>query len=147
MKKIIIIAVCLILLAGVIGTGTVVLAKSDSGASLSTTAAAAPAKLTGVQILRRLLLIQDGTKVDSLLAQAVSNRKLTAAQSVKVKTFWTNNHAKAAQFVKAVIAKRVLAVQNEANLKAGLDKAVNSKKLTAAQKSQIITFWESHHQK
>lgn len=146
MKKIIIIAVCLILLAGIIGTGTVVLAKSDSGASLST-AAGAPAKLAGVQILRRLLLIQDGTKVDSLLAQAVSNRKLTAAQSVKVKTFWTDNHAKAAQLVKAVIAKRVLAVQNEVNLKAGLDKAVNAKKLTAAQESQLIAFWESHHKK
>jgi hypothetical protein len=146
MKKIIIIAISLILLAGIIGTGTVVLAKSDSGASLST-AAAAPAKLTGVQILRRLLLIQDGAKVDTLLDQAVSNGKLTAAQSVKVKTFWTNNHAKAAQLVKAVIAKRVLAVQNEVNLKAGVDKAVNAKKLTTAQESQIITFWESHHKK
>lgn len=146
MKKIIIIAVSLILLAGVIGTGTVVLAKSNSGASLST-AAAAPAKLTGVQILRRLLLIQDGAKVDSLLAQAVAKGKLTADQSIKVKTFWTNNHAKAAKLVKAVIAKRILRVQNEANLKAGLDKQVAAGKLTDAQQAGIINFWESHHKK
>jgi type IV pilus biogenesis protein CpaD/CtpE len=132
------------LLAGVIGTGTVVLAKSESGASLSAVAAA-PAKLTGVQILRRLLLIQDEAKVDSLLAKAVADQKLTADQSAKVKTFWTNNHAKAAKFVKAVIARRILRVQNEANLKAGLDKAVASSKLTPTQEANALKFWETYH--
>ena len=144
MKKILIVVIAAVLLVGVIGTGTVVLAKNDSGANQTITA---QDNLTKGQILRRLLLIQNSAKVDDLLAQAVSNGKINQDQSDKIKTFWVNNHARAAKLVKAVIAKRVLRVQNEANLKTFLDKQVAASRLTDVQENQIITFWENHHNK
>jgi hypothetical protein len=144
MKKILIVVIAAVLVIGMIGTGTVVLAKNDAGSNQTITA---QDNLTKGQILRRLLLIQNEAKVDNLLAKAVSNGKINQDQSDKIKNFWVNNHARAAKFVKAVIAKRVLRVQNEANLKTFLDKQVASHRLTDTQETHIITFWEKNHQK
>ena len=141
MRKIILIAVAILLLAGVIGTGTVVLAQSNSTPAINSQAG--QANLTIGQVLRRLVLIQNEAKVDSLLATAVGDGKLSKEQAAKIKTFWLNNHAKAAKLVKRIIINRLLNVKDEAKLKTFLDNQVGTHRITQTQENQMINLWES----
>jgi len=140
MKKIILIAVAIVVLAGIIGTGTVVLAQSNSTPGINS--AAGQANLTIGQVLRRLVLIQNEARVDSLLVTAVKDGKLTQEQSTKIKTFWTNNHAKAAKLVKRIIINRLLNVKDETKLTTFLDNQVAVKRITQTQEKQMINLWE-----
>ena len=104
-----------------------------------------PAQITSANkagALVRLLLVRDEAKVDSYIAQAVSNGKLTAGQAVKVKDFWTAHHK---QFAWNFVLRRLLRAQNESNVKAYLDKAVTNGKLTLDQENKIIQVWEVLH--
>ena len=141
MRKIILIAVAIVLVAGVIGTGTVVLAQSNSTPGVNNPAG--QSNLTIGQVLRRLVLIQNEAKVDSLLATSVSDGKLTKEQATKIKTFWLNNHAKAAKLVKRIIINRLLNVKDEAKLKTFLDTQVAANRITQTQENQMINLWES----
>ena len=77
MKKKAIIIVCGVLLAAVLAFGVVPVAATIN-ANQTTPAAQQVHK---GQILLRLLAIQDEAKVNTLLATAVSNNKITADQS------------------------------------------------------------------
>jgi hypothetical protein len=99
-----------------------------------------PANKTGVLV--RLLLVQDEAKVDAFIAKAEASGKLSTDQAVKVKDFWTANHAK---FVKNVILVRLLKARDESKVKAFLDKAVTAGKIQQPQADKIIQMWEVLH--
>src|SRR5512136_559585 len=61
------------------------------------------------RVLIRLLLIQDETKVDALIAKAKDAGKITDAQATKIKEFWTEHHK---QFAKNVILTRIIWAQD-----------------------------------
>ncbi len=94
------------------------------------------------KVLVRLLQVQDEAKVDAFIAKSEANGKLTADQAVKVKNFWTANHAK---FAKNVILGRLLKAQDESKVKAFLDKAVAAGKIKQTQADKIIQMWEVLH--
>ena len=94
------------------------------------------------RVIVRLLLVQNEAKVDAFIAKAEANGKLTAAQAVKVKDFWTANHAK---FTKNVILGRLLKAQDESKVKAFLDKAVTAGKIDQTKADKIIQMWEVLH--
>ncbi len=94
------------------------------------------------RVLVRLLLVQDEAKVDAFIAKAEANGKLSTDQGVKVKDFWTANHAK---FAKNVILRRLLKAQDESKVKAFLDKAVTAGKITQTKADKIIQMWEVLH--
>jgi hypothetical protein len=92
--------------------------------------------------LGKLLLIQDETKVDSLLAAAVSNGRLTAEQSAKIKAFWTERHG---PFTKKVVLRGLMRIPDEARLQEVLNQAMTNGKITQDQANQIIAAWEKIH--
>ncbi len=97
---------------------------------------------SNLKALLHLLLVQNESKVDALLAQAVSSGKLTAGQAVKVKDFWTQRHA---QFAKNVILKRLLNAKDEAKVQAFLNQAVQVGKIKQEQADKIIQIWGILH--
>ena len=106
----------------------------------TTPAQITPANKPGALI--RLLLVQDETKVDAYIAQAVSNGKITADQAVEVKDFWTAHHK---QFAWNFTLRRLLRAQNESNVKTYLDKAVTNGKITQDQENKVLHIWEVLH--
>lgn len=143
MKKFIWIGVSIALIIGLLAGSSVVFAQTSTG--ISTTSTSIQQGAGAFQTLVKLLLIQDETKVTNLLGQAVSNGKLTQVQADKLKTFWENNHTKAANLAKAIIGKRVLSVQDGAKLKDFLDQKVAAGKITQDQANKIMTFWQNNH--
>jgi hypothetical protein len=141
MKKFIWIVASIAVIIGLLAGSTVVLAKSDVGIAASTSVQAAGK----FQTLVKLLLVQDETKVNDLLSQAVANGKITQAQSDKLKTFWENNHARAANLAKAAIGKRLLSVQDGAKLNDFLNQKVAAGKITQDQANKIMTYWQNNH--
>jgi hypothetical protein len=95
-------------------------------------------------LMARLLLVRDEAKVDSLLAQAVTNGKLGSAQAEQVKAFWIAHHE---QFTKRVAGRALIRVQDEAKLKDFLNKAVSSGKINQTQADKVIAAWEKIHSK
>ena len=143
MKKFIWIAVTIAVIIGVLAGGTVVLAQTDTGVpSTSTAVQHAAGKF---QTLIKLLLVQNEAKVDNLLAQAVANGKLTQPRADKLKTFWENNHARAAKLGKVVIGKRIMAIQDGTKLNDFLNQKVAAGKITQDQANKIMTFWQNNH--
>jgi FMN-dependent NADH-azoreductase len=96
-------------------------------------------------LLVRILSVPTLAQLETLLNNAETNGKITAAQAIKIETFWTNHHAQFVKIVKAKILARLMNVKSEANLKAFLDKAVSAGKITSAQEATIIGLWESAH--
>ena len=94
------------------------------------------------RILFRLLRVQDEAKVDAFIAKSEATGKLTTDQAVKVKDFWTANHAK---FARNVILGRLLRAQDESEVKAFLDKTVAAGKIQQTQADRIIQMWEVLH--
>ena len=94
------------------------------------------------RILFRLLQVQDEAKVDAFIAKSEANGKLTTEQAVKVKDFWTANHAK---FPRNVILGRLLRSQDESKVKAFLDKAVAAGNIQQTQADRIMQMWEARH--
>jgi hypothetical protein len=93
-------------------------------------------------ILGRLLLVQDETKVDALLAKAIENDRLTAEQTGKIKDYWSNHHA---QFTKKFVFKGLMRIQDEAKLQQVLENAVTSGKIDQAQADKITEAWHKIH--
>ncbi len=94
------------------------------------------------RVLLRLLLIQDESKVDALIAQAQTSGKITADQAVKIKDFWTAHHA---QFTKKVVLTRLIWAQDGSKVQAFLDKAVAAGKLRQAQADKLMKLWQYLH--
>jgi uncharacterized glyoxalase superfamily protein PhnB len=92
--------------------------------------------------LVRLLLVQDEAKVDTYIATAVKQGKLTSEQAVKIKDFWTAHHT---QFTRRVVVTRLLKAQDETKVKTFLDKAVSAGKIQQAQADKLIKIWEILH--
>ena len=140
MKKKTIIIVCAVLLAAVLAFGVIPVAAADRPNQTTP-----PAQQTYKgHVLQRLLAIQDEAKVDALLAQGVSDKKITADQSAKIKAFWTAHHT---QYIKTRIVERLLRVQDEAKLDAALANAVSSGRITAEQSARIKALWTELHSK
>ena len=99
-----------------------------------------PANKAGALV--RLLLIQDETKIDTYIANAVSAGKITADQAVKIKNFWTAHHK---QFIWNFILRRLLTARDENNVKTFLDKAVTNGKMTQDKENKILQIWEILH--
>lgn len=94
------------------------------------------------RVMARLLLVQDEAKVDAFIARAEAAGKLTAAQAVKVKDFWTTHHEKVA---KNVTLARLLKSPDESKVKAFLDKGVAAGKISQERADRIIQMWEFRH--
>ena len=141
MKKRIIMIISGVLLAAVLALGVVPVAAAAINANQTSPAAQ---QIHKGQILVRLLSIQVEAKVDALLAQAVTDKKITADQSTKIKAFWTAHHA---QFVKTRVVERLLKVQDGAKLDAFLANAVKSGKISQTQADQIKALWTELHTK
>ena len=140
MKKIIIVATGLLLAAVMLFC---VMPVAADGASTTTPAVN---QTTGKgALLVRILRVPTQAQLESLLAKAEANGKITAAQAARIETIWINNHAKFVQVAKSRILWRLLHVKNEANLKTYLDKAVSAKKITPDQEARIIALWEAAH--
>jgi len=137
-KKIMIIAVASLTLIALLVLAVPVLA-ADSG---TTPSAQTVPQAGNVKALLRLLLVQDESKVDALLAQAVSSGKLMPDQAARVKDFWTQHHTR---FAKNVILKRLLGAKDEAKVRAFLEKAVQADKIKQEQADKIIKIWEILH--
>jgi hypothetical protein len=104
-----------------------------------------PAQITQVnkaKVLARLLLVRDEAKVDAFLAKAVSAKKITEEQAIKIKGFWETHHS---NFAKNLILGRLLRTQDESKVKNFLDKAVASGKIQQAQEDKILQAWEVLH--
>jgi hypothetical protein len=119
-----------------------VLAADDSGV-------AQPARQINqvgakVKIMVRLLLVQDETKVDTYIAKALDNGKITREQASSIKTFWTNHHK---QFTQKVVLRRLLRTQDGAKVQAFLDKNVANGKVTKEQADKIMSAWNKLHKK
>ena len=140
MNKKIILIVSGVLLATILAFGVVPVAAA-AGSDQTTPAAQQAHK---GQMLQRLLVIQDETKVDALLAQGVANSKITTAQATEIKAFWTAHHS---QFIKAKIARGLLKVNDGAKLDAFLANAVSSGKITAERAAQVKALWTAIHSK
>lgn len=138
MKKLIWIVVSIAVIIGLLVGSTVVLARTDSG--FGGTSTSAQQGISKLQVLKRLLLVQDETKVSDFLAKQVSAGKITKAQADKIITFWENNHASAARVAKAVIGKRLLSVKDGAKLNDFLNQKVAAGKITSDQANKIMTF-------
>ncbi len=94
------------------------------------------------RVLLRLLLIQDESKVDALIAQAQTSGKITADQAVKIKDFWTAHHE---QFTRKVVLTRLIWAQDGSKVQAFLDKAVTAGKLQQAQADKLMQLWQYLH--
>lgn len=142
MNKKIIAIICGLLLSAVLIFGVVPVA-----AATSTTTTTPPATQTvgKAQLLIRILSVPTLAQLETLLTTAEANGKITATQAANIETFWTNHHAQFVKIVKAKILQRLLAVKNEANLKAFLDKAASAGKITSTQENTIISLWEAAH--
>jgi hypothetical protein len=104
-----------------------------------------PTRITQVnktKILLRLLLVRDEVKVNAFMAKAVDAGKLTSAQAIELKYFWTEHHS---QFIKNGKLIRLLKVQDESKVQAYLDKAVIADKLEQSQADKIIQVWKILH--
>jgi polyhydroxyalkanoate synthesis regulator phasin len=138
-----IIAVSLIVAIAIFGIVAVPVFAADPAGS-------APATEQGANwfgrgcLLGKLLLIQDEARVDSLLAAAVTNGKLTTEQSDKIKTFWTERHG---PFSKKVVLRGLIKIQDEARLQEILNQGITNGKITQDQANQIIAAWERIHKK
>ena len=141
MKKNIIVIACGLILSAALLFGAMPVAAADGP---STTTLPATQQAGKGQLLKRILSIQDQTKLETLLAKGEASGKITSAQAAKIEVFWMAHHA---QFAKAKILQRILGVKDEAKLKAFLAKAVSANKITADQESKILTLWETAHSK
>ncbi len=112
---------------------------TDSGATQSVQTVP---QASNRKALLHLLLVQDESKVDALLGQAVSSGKLTSGQATKVKDFWTQHHA---QFAKKVVLKRLLSAKDGANVQAFLNKATQAGKIKQEQADKIMQIWGILH--
>ena len=112
--------------------------------SVPAPAAGQTQQVNKARIIVRLLMVQDGAKVDAFLAKAQAAGKITAAQVAQVKEVWTNNHA---QFAPGKPLLRLLAVRNGANLDTFLNNAVKAGKIQPAQVVKIEALWHQLHGK
>jgi hypothetical protein len=142
MKKKLIVITCGLILVAVLLFGAMPVAAADGP---TTTTPLATQQAGNGHLWARILSIPDQATLDTLLAKAEANGKITSDQAAKIETFWTNYHAKFVKVVKARILQRLMNVKSEANLKAFLDKAVSAGKITAAQEASIISAWEAAH--
>jgi hypothetical protein len=97
-----------------------------------------------VRILARLLLIQDETKVDAIIAGAQNTGKITPERALKIKEFWTNRHQ---QFFRKVVVTRLLWAKDGTKVQAFLDKGVAAGKITEDQSAKLMALWTSLHTK
>jgi FlaG/FlaF family flagellin (archaellin) len=140
-NKLLVVTVGLIL-AAVLLFGIIPVAAADSP---STTTPPVTQQAGNGHLWVRILSVPDQANLDTLLAKAEANGKITTAQAAKIESFWTEYRAKFVKVVKARILQRLLSVKSEANLKTFLDKQVAASKISAAQESTIISMWESAH--
>jgi polyhydroxyalkanoate synthesis regulator phasin len=139
MKKKILLIVSGVILAAVLAFAVVPVAAASNDGTLVPHAIQQTAK---GRVILQLLRIQDESKVDAILAQAVSNGKITADQSAKIKDFWTAHHT---QFLKNRIVNRLLRVQDQAKLQTFLDQAVANGKLSQDQANKVMALWQTLH--
>ena len=137
-KRIVIMFASLLTLLMLVLSAFPVLAAEPGGTQSVQTAPQA----TKAKVLLRLLLVQDETKVNALLAQALSSGKLTSDQVTKMKDFWTQHHE---QFAKNVILRRLLSAKDGAKVQAFLDKAVQAGKIKQEQADKILKIWGILH--
>src|SRR5512136_962448 len=137
-KRFAIIAAIALAVVGVLAFAVPALAAKSS----STQPAAATKEILRPMVLVRLMLIRDEAQVDALIARAKDAGKITDAQAVKIKEFWTEHHK---QFTKNVILTRIIWAQDGAKVQSLLDKAVAAGKLRQAQADKIMGFWKSVH--
>ena len=90
MKKKTIMIACGVALVAIFAFGIIPVAAA--GGSGQTTPAAQQVNIS--QIEAKLVSIQDGAKVDALLAQAVAGGKINIDQASQIKAYWTANHIK-----------------------------------------------------
>jgi predicted lactoylglutathione lyase len=128
----------------VIAVATWAIPSFAAGTSVPAPAAGQTQQVNKARVMVRLLIVQDGTKVDAFLAKAQAAGKITAAQVTQIKTMWDNNHA---QFAPGKPVLRILRAQNGANVKTFLDKAVAAGKLQSAQETNVLNLWHQLHGK
>jgi cell wall assembly regulator SMI1 len=92
--------------------------------------------------LIRLLMVQDESKVDALLAKAKSEGKITVQQTANIKNIWVKHHA---QFAQGSPLGRLLQVQDIIKVKAALDKAAGNKRITQQQADRAMELWQKMH--
>jgi hypothetical protein len=138
-KKILIIGA--ILLATIVFCVWAIPAFADD--STSSMPSSAP-QVNKIRILARLLLVQDESKVDALIAKALDADKITAEQAVKIKDFWTKHHQ---QFTRRVVLRRLLRAQDGTKVQTFLNKAVAAGKIQQEQADKIMTIWNELHSK
>ena len=140
MKKAIIIASIALSLLCVFGVAAPIMAADPGGSP--PVAGQGASKLGRGVLLGRLLLVRDEAKIDALLAKAVENGRITAAQSDKIKAFWTLRHEQA---TRRAVLRGLARIQDEAKLKEVLDRALANGRITREQTDRIIAAWEIIH--
>ena len=108
---------------------------------------AAPVGQNGQQtyrtrVLIRLLLVQDETKVDALIATARDSGKINEVQAAKIKEFWTAHHE---QLTRKVVLTCLIWAQDGSKVQAFLDNAVAVGKIQQEQASKLMALWNYLH--
>ena len=95
-----------------------------------------------IGILVRLLMVQDGNKVDAFLAKAEGAGKITPDQVITIKQIWTKHHE---QFKRGSALIRLLRVKDGNKVQALLEKAVGNQKITQQRADNIWKLWQKLH--
>lgn len=140
MKKKTLIVIISMLLLVIIGVWAVPVFADEASNPPPTTQAVREAPR--MRLLARLLLIQDETKIDAIIAKAEEAGKLNDEQAIKLKGFWTDHHE---QFAKKALLTRLIWANDGAKVQAAVDKAVAAGKITQTQADNIMTLWTKLH--
>ncbi len=138
MKKIIIVASSLLILAALTLSAVPALAAGGSDTPCPPTAE----QVGKGRLARRFLGIQDEAKVDELLARALEAGRITPEQAERIKTAWENNHERVGR---RMVLGGLMGVQDEAKVDDILAQAVANGKITDDQAARIKQAWENRH--
>jgi uncharacterized ParB-like nuclease family protein len=133
------------LLAKAVAGGRITAAQSTDIKAYWTANHTAALQISVADIEAKIVKVQDGAKVDALLAKAVSAGRITAADSAAIKAYWTANHAAAKVVSIANIEAKIVGITDGARIDAALAKAVAAGRITAADSAAIKAYWTANH--
>jgi polyhydroxyalkanoate synthesis regulator phasin len=96
------------------------------------------------QLLKRLLSIQDETKLDDALASLVKEGKITTEQAGKIKEQWK---AQQERIRFAETLKRLIQLKTEGELDTALNTLLSEGKITEAQAGKIKEQWKAQQER
>ena len=132
------IAIISAVVLAVVALATWAIPSFAAGTSIPSQATSQNPQVNKARVLVRLLMVQDGTKVDAFLSKVHGAGKLTGTQAAEIKTVWTNNHA---AFAPGKPLLKLLAMRSATNLDIVLQKGVAAGKLQPVQANKIEALW------